>query len=80
MLTAMAIVLFGGAFSVAGYAIAGTVLPQMDKITAALRGNVPPARFEPLAALVKAERRIAIRRWSAASAPVPRSSIRREAA
>jgi hypothetical protein len=78
MLTGLAILVFGGALSVAGYAIVATVAPDMAKIASALRGE-SQQRFEPLAALVQAERRIEVRRWAAA--PAPRAAFRlREAA
>lgn len=78
MLTFVAIVIFGAALATAGYAIAGTILPSAGKIVAALRGEPQYARFEPLASLVQAERRIAVRRWAAA--PVRPTQRRREAA
>ncbi|MEH3046855.1 hypothetical protein [Sphingomonas adhaesiva] len=65
-MTFVAIVIFGAALAMAGYALAATVLPSLDKIATALRGVPQQPRFEPLASLVRAERRIAVRRWAAA--------------
>lgn len=70
MMTLVAVLVFGGALALAVTTIALTVAPYMAQITDALYGR-QPARFEPLAALVRAERRIAVRRWAAA--PVARS-------
>jgi hypothetical protein len=66
----MAILVFGGALSAAAYAILATIAPELGRIADALAGR-SGARFEPLASLVQAERRIAVRRWSAGSAPRP---------
>ncbi|MEH3037157.1 MAG: hypothetical protein PGN23_11830 [Sphingomonas adhaesiva] len=77
-MTFVAIVIFGAALATAGYALAATVLPSTGKIVAALRGQPQQTRFEPLASLVRAERRIAVRRWAAA--PARPSQRRREAA
>lgn len=68
MVTVVAVALFGGALAVAGYALLATVLPYADRIGAVLRGDAPTARFEPLASLVQAERRIAVRRWAGSAA------------
>lgn len=78
MTTFVAIVTFGGAFALAAYAMLATIAPNLGKIAAALRGEPQHARFEPLAALVLAERRIAVRRWAAA--PARPTLRRREAA
>jgi hypothetical protein len=78
MMTVVAILIFGGALALSVFVLASTVVPQLDRITDALYGRSQP-RFEPLAKLVLAERRIAVRRWAAA--PVRGSGFRpREAA
>lgn len=69
--------IFAGALGVSVYAIAGTIMPRLDRILAALRRQ-PQSEFHPLATLVKAERRIALRRWASQSRPVP--TIRSRAA
>lgn len=80
MATLMAILVFGGAAALALYALVATVLPQAARIAAVLRGQSSVARFEPLSALVRAERRIAVRRWAAGST-MTRATLRsREAA
>ncbi|PZQ60721.1 MAG: hypothetical protein DI544_07165 [Sphingomonas taxi] len=80
MLTLVTMLVFGGAVSLAIYAIASTVRPQATRIVRILRGHPASPRFEPLSTLVRAERRIAVRRWSAGSALVPVSCRPREAA
>ncbi|WP_339347899.1 hypothetical protein [uncultured Sphingomonas sp.] len=64
MATVLAVMIFGGALTLAGYAMAATLAPNMARIVAVLRGQPETARFEPLAVLVQAERRIAVRRWA----------------
>lgn len=77
-MTLVAFLVFGTAFATAAYAIFATIAPDIGKIAAALRGQPQHSRFEPLASLVLAERRIAVRRWAGAPA---RSTCRlREAA
>ncbi len=67
----LGILIFAGAFGIASYAIAATILPRLDRIADALAGR-PQAAFAPLSDLVIAERRIAVRRWAANSqAPSP---------
>ena len=77
MLTVIGVGIFAGAFGASICAIAGTVVPRLDRIISALRREVDP-EFHPLAALVQAERRIAIRRWS--NQPRAAASIRMRAA
>ena len=64
MMTMMAILIFGGALGLACYALATTLGPNAARIVEILYAR-PQPRFEPLAALVRAERRIAVRRWAA---------------
>ncbi len=73
----LTIFVFACALTIAVAAIATTILPRLDQITRALAG-IPAAPPHPLATLVHAERRIAVRRWAAAS-PAP-ARFRREAA
>jgi hypothetical protein len=80
MTTFMAVMVFGGAAALAVYVLAATVLPQAARIAAILRGGSSIARFEPLSALVRAERRIAVRRWAAGPALAPVTLRSREAA
>ncbi len=61
---------FSGAAAVAGGAIYTSVAPQWRRILSLAAGN-PEIAFAPLTQLVQAERRIAVRRWSAASRPMP---------
>ncbi|WP_051083421.1 hypothetical protein [Sphingomonas sp. Mn802worker] len=77
MLIVLDVLIFGGATIGATYAMAATVMPNVGRIMDALSGQ-PEARFEPLATLVRAENRIAVRRWSAGS--VRPQSRQREAA
>ncbi|WP_051148411.1 hypothetical protein [Sphingomonas phyllosphaerae] len=68
MATFMAVMVFGGAAAFAIYALVATLRPQAARIVAVLRGGSADPRFEPLSTLVRAERRIAVRRWAAGSA------------
>ena len=70
MLIVLDVLVFGGAALGAGYAIGTTVVPNARRILDALAGHAEP-RFEPLATLVQAENRIAVRRWSSATRPQP---------
>lgn len=79
MMTMMAILVFGGAMLAVGYALVATIMPQADRIVAVLRGQAAGPRFEPLSTLVRAERRIAVRRWAAGATMAP-SYRSREAA
>ncbi|WP_375270671.1 hypothetical protein [Sphingomonas sp.] len=77
MLIVLDVLVFGGATLGAFYALGATLVPNADRIMDVLAGR-PQQRFEPLATLVRAENRIAVRRWSSAS---PRPQQRwREAA
>jgi hypothetical protein len=69
MMNVMTVAIFAGALSTASYALYATVAPNLDKVLGALRGEMAPARVAPLAALVRAERRIAVRRWAGSAAP-----------
>lgn len=81
MATAVAILVFGGATALTLYALVTTVRPQAARIIAILRGrDASAARFEPLSTLVRAERRIAVRRWAASSMTAPMLVRSREAA
>lgn len=68
MLTFVGMGVFAATFGVSIYAIVATVAPRFDRILAALRGQ-PIEQPHPLATLVRAERRIAVRRWAAQSSP-----------
>ncbi|MGK6324105.1 hypothetical protein ACMGDM_13635 [Sphingomonas sp. DT-51] len=72
MMTMMTFAIFGGALSTVGYALHATLAPNLDKIAEALRGEFAPTlavRPAPLATLVRAERRIAVRRWAGSASP-----------
>ena len=64
MMTLLGILVFSAALGIAGWTILATIAPQIDRIVAALAGR-SQASFQPLGALVIAERHIAVRRWSA---------------
>jgi hypothetical protein len=68
MMIVLSVVVFVSAFVSAVVVIALSVAPQWHRIARLAMGHVeqPPT---PLTALVQAERRIAVRRWSAMSAP-----------
>ena len=66
---------FATACAVAVGTILATVVPSAGRIVDALAGRPQPG-FHPLGALVRAERRIAVRRWSAA----PHNPAKRRAA
>ena len=68
MMTLVSVGVFAGTFSASIYAIVATVAPRSDRILAALRGQ-PQVQRHPLAALVRAERHIAVRRWAAQARP-----------
>ncbi len=80
MATLMAVMVFGGAAALALFALAATVLPQASRIAAVLRGEPGSGRFEPLSTLVRAERRIAVRRWAAGATMASATLRSREAA
>ena len=66
---------FSIAAVVAGGTVFATLVSNAGRIADALAGR-PQGGFHPLTTLVRAERRIAVRRWSAA----PRASARLRAA
>lgn len=71
MMTVVSVVVFVGAFASAMGAIALSVAPQWRRIARLAMGHVEQP-FAPLTALAHAERRIAVRRWSAIPVPAPR--------
>ena len=78
MMIVVSVLIFMGALVAAIGTIVMMIAPQWRRILHLATGHVEPA-FTPLATLVVAERRIAVRRW-AASSPVPSSLARRRAA
>lgn len=62
----LAVTLFVGSFALSLYAIAAAIGPNAGRIVDVLFARQPSAA--PLAALVQAERRIAVRRWAATPA------------
>lgn len=78
MVAVIGVLVFMGSLALSVGVIAATIAPQWRRIARLAAGHVEPA-FAPLATLASAERRIAVRRWSAA--PVPAALHRlREAA
>lgn len=76
IVTIVATLVFSAAFGVATFAIAMTVLPQLDRIAEALAGR--PQGVSPQ---VRAARRMAVRRWAdTRPVRVPALSPRRAAA
>lgn len=73
MLVAMTV--FGGAMALALMAIWSTVAPQWRRVARLAAGQVETP-FQPLADLALAERRIAVRRWAAATLPVDPRRLR----
>jgi hypothetical protein len=71
MMTVLSVVIFMGAFAAAVAAIVLSVAPQWRRIVRLATGHVEQP-FAPLSALALAERRIAVRRWAATSAPALR--------
>ncbi|MET4896745.1 hypothetical protein RN629_06160 [Sphingomonadaceae bacterium jetA1] len=68
MMTVVSVLIFTGALGAAIATIAMMIAPQWRRILYLATGHVEPA-FTPLATLAVAERRIAVRRWSAGSPP-----------
>ena len=71
MMMLVSVVVFIGALASAVAVIALSVAPQWRRIARLVMGHVEQP-FASLTALAHAERRIAVRRWSTASAPAPR--------
>ena len=71
MMTVLSVAVFMGAMVTAMAAIASAVAPQWQRILRLASGQIEQP-FAPLTALASAERRIAVRRWSATTAPVLR--------
>jgi hypothetical protein len=69
MMQAVTTLVFAGAAATSGVTIWAMVAPQWRRIARLATGRLEQD-FAPLAELVEAERRIAVRRWSAASRPV----------
>jgi hypothetical protein len=69
MLAVIGTLVFVGAMALALGTIWSTVAPQWRRIARLAAGHVEQP-FHPLETLARAERRIAVRRWSAGS-PVP---------
>ncbi|HIV78205.1 MAG TPA: hypothetical protein H9899_11860 [Candidatus Sphingomonas excrementigallinarum] len=78
MMIVVSVLVFTGALAAALTTIAMMIAPQWRRILHLATGHVEPA-FTPLATLVVAERRIAVRRWAAGS-PAPSSLVRRRVA
>lgn len=77
MMIVVSVLVFTGALVAAIATIAMMIAPQWRRILHLATGHTEPA-FTPLATLVVAERRIAVRRWAAGS-PVPAMASRRRA-
>ncbi len=78
MMIVVSVLIFTGALVAAIATIAMMIAPQWRRIVHLATGHTEAA-FTPLATLVVAERRIAVRRWAAGS-PVPAPLARRRAA
>jgi hypothetical protein len=63
MMQVLAAILFAGAMAMAVGTIVAMVAPQWRRIVRLASGR-PDEVFHPLAQLVQAERRIAVRRWA----------------
>ncbi len=63
MLTLVGVGIFAGTLALSLYAIATTIAARFERMVMALRGQ-PQFQHQPLATLVQAERRIAVRRWA----------------
>ena len=79
MMIVVSVLVFTGALVAAIATIAVMIAPQWRRILHLATGHVEPA-FTPLATLVVAERRIAVRRWAAGSPALSPLSRRRAAA
>ena len=80
MVQLIGVLVFSGGFAVAMAAIVLSVAPQWDRILRLASGRVEPS-FNPLSELVRAERRIAVRRWASAPvSPLPAARRMRAAA
>ncbi|MDY0957092.1 hypothetical protein SOM26_00160 [Sphingomonas sp. CFBP8993] len=79
MMIVVSVLVFTGALVAAIATIAVMIAPQWRRILHLATGHVEPA-FTPLATLVVAERRIAVRRWAAGSPALSPLSRRRVAA
>ena len=69
MVAVLGSMIFSGAFVTACAVIVGMIVPQWQRIARLAAGHTEQA-FAPLAQLAVAERRIAVRRWSAERRPV----------
>ena len=74
----LAVTLFVGSFVLSAYVIAAAIGPNAERIADTLFGR--QVGSPPLAILVRAERRIAVTRWAATSAPTPSAQRLRVAA
>ena len=70
MMAMIGTVIFTGAMALAMAAIWLSIAPQWRRIVRLATGNVEQP-FHPLEQLARAERRIAVRRWSASPSSVP---------
>lgn len=75
MMTVVSFAIFAGTFGISIYALAATIAPRLDRVIGALRGQ-PLSPVQPLATLVQAEQRIAVRRWAAERRPVAMNRMR----
>ena len=60
----LGILVFSLASALALWTMFATIAPSLDRIADALAGR-PQPQFQPLLALVRAERQLAVRRWAA---------------
>jgi len=69
MVAILSTMIFAGALATSIGVIAAMIAPQWRRIASLATGHLEPS-FTPLRTLAIAERRIAVRRWAAAPAPV----------
>lgn len=75
MMMVVGSLVFASALVLSVGVIAASIAPQWRRIVRLASGQVETP-FAPLAALAHAERRIAVRRWASATAPVPTRRMR----
>lgn len=75
MMALVSMLVFVGAMALAWAVMWTTVAPQWRRIALLASGGVEQP-FRPLATLVLAEQRIAVRRWAAAPVPAPIRQLR----
>lgn len=75
MMAVVSFAVFASAFAMSIFALSVTVTPKVDRMVDALLKRTSEDRH-PLATLVRAEQRIAVRRWATQGRPAPVSRKR----